>query len=102
MCLHHDFVCLLACCARKKKTTFCAGCCEKPEKESRDGDRDGDSEKSGSPLRLLRGCPALVQAICAFCLPTIRDSDGDYDDDDENEDDDNGTDSESDDDDEHE
>lgn len=51
---------------------FCTGCCASPSHKQ-------DDDSDDCPLRLLRGSPALVQAICAFCLPTIRDSDSDKD-----------------------
>ena len=58
-------VCVCIC--PNQQTVFCAGCgCHKKRKHK----KDSESEK-GSPLRILCRSPALVQAICAFCIPTI-------------------------------
>lgn len=61
---------------------FCTGCFVEAnhdqDNQQRVGDGDDDGrdkeEQRGCPLRVLRGSPALVQAICAFCLPTIGDN----------------------------
>lgn len=81
VCLAY-LLCSLGCLGVFKKTMFCTGCFvdanHDQDNQQRVGDGDDDGrdkeEQRGCPLRVLRGSPALVQAICAFCLPTIGDN----------------------------